>query len=168
MESYVKVAPGHWTSGGLVVINDKRVANRIMFSKTFGYGIRAVTFLASREDTGFVKVHDLSQRLGVSQSMLAKVLHRLQAAGVIETLRGPSGGCRLNPEASSLTLADLAVALDEKTPEQECLLRPGPCLGTEDCVLAQLGLAPLRSTLARISIGDIADRCGPLAVSELH
>lgn len=130
-----------------------------MFSSTFRYGLKAAVFLALEGEGEYVKVRDMSVRLGVPRSVLAKALHTLGSAGVIETLRGPSGGCRWRSDSDRLTIADLAEVLEEGIDSDQCPLGLGLCGSTDGCILPEYSPGHLYRAMDRVSMRELADRC---------
>jgi Rrf2 family protein len=131
-----------------------------MFSKSFQYGLRSAVMLASMPDEGYVKVQELSAQLGVPQSVMAKTLHTMGAAGVVLTMRGPNGGCRWNPEADHVTLADLVRILDGKSLKGRCLLGFHAC-GGGACVLPEFSARELFESMGRTTIRQVAEARNP-------
>ncbi|MBO6575919.1 MAG: Rrf2 family transcriptional regulator [Rhodothermales bacterium] len=136
-----------------------------MFSKTFRYGLQAAILLSRAPEGEFLKVRDLSRSLGVPKSVLAKTLHTLGQAGVIETLRGPKGGCRWNPGSDSLSLADLVRILDSRMQGTECFLGlDHPAQGM--CVLPGFTPARMLWAMDRVTLREVADRHGTVSMAE--
>lgn len=59
------------------------------------FALRLVLYLAAHPER-IVRVQEVSRAYGVSQHHLVKVVQRLVASGVIETVRGRRGGLRLS------------------------------------------------------------------------
>lgn len=77
---------------------------------------------------------DLAEEMNVSQEHLAKVIQRMSRAGILETVRGPKGGCRLTEAAPSMTLLDIFEAVEGPYKPLGCLLRK-PICGGQCCLL---------------------------------
>jgi Rrf2 family protein len=77
---------------------------------------------------------DLAKRMNVSADHLAKVIQRLSRAGVLETSRGPHGGCRLTETALRMSLLEIYEAVEGAYQPLDCLLQKKICAG-ECCLL---------------------------------
>lgn len=75
------------------------------------YAIWAVVELAARPGEQ-VSASDLAAKYGMSQHHLAKVLRTLSVAGIVESMRGPGGGCTFIGNAKRLTMYDLITLLE--------------------------------------------------------
>lgn len=130
-----------------------------MFSKTFQYGLKASVLLALRPEGEYVKVREMSEQLHIPKSVLAKTLQVLGSAGVIDTLRGPSGGCRWNRASDALTLVELARILEGDFQFQGCLLGLADCGPDENCILPEFSPARLQTAMQAVSLRDVAEQC---------
>jgi Rrf2 family protein len=54
-------------------------------------------------------------------------------AGWIESQPGPGGGYRLTVSLADLSLLEVVETVEGPTETGECVLREGPCPGTESC-----------------------------------
>lgn len=75
------------------------------------YAIWAVVELAARPGEQ-VSASELAAKYGMSQHHLAKVLRTLSLAGIVESVRGPGGGCSFIGNAKRLTMHDLIILLE--------------------------------------------------------
>ena len=57
----------------------------------------------------------IAEHAGTNPVVVRRVLGRLRTAGLVESERGHSGGWRLRVDPNEITLADVYIALDEKT-----------------------------------------------------
>jgi Rrf2 family protein len=95
---------------------------------------------------------EIARKYGISPHHLAKVLHTLARAGVVESVRGVGGGYRFAGNARRLTLMDV-VALFENvsTPGRRGAAGAKRALGT---VLAEID-AMAEATLRSITIATM-------------
>lgn len=68
--------------------------------------ILAVLHMASRPNQQ-IPASEIAEIYGVSQHHLAKVLRTLSLAGIVESTRGPGGGCSFIGDARKITLYDI-------------------------------------------------------------
>lgn len=59
-----------------------------------------------------VRLVDISQRQGVSQSYLEQLFRKLRCGGFVASIRGPGGGYRLGRQLALVTVADIIAAVD--------------------------------------------------------
>ncbi len=72
-------------------------------SRRTDYATRAVLALAIA-DGGPLKLDELSEQTEAPRSVLEQVMPTLRTAGIVRSVRGPSGGYRLNRPADEITL----------------------------------------------------------------
>ena len=85
------------------------------FSKSWGYGVRALVRLAATyEDPEYRwQAGELAESAGLPSSFLSKVLHQLSSAGLVDSARGRGGGVRLAAPPSDIRLVDIARATED-------------------------------------------------------
>lgn len=104
-----------------------------MLSQTAEYALRAVLYLADREDAGPASVDELAERLEVPRNYLSKILHRLAREGVLVSARGKGGGFRLAGDPHGLSLLQVVGPFDTMTGERRCLLGRPQCSDRSPC-----------------------------------
>ncbi len=124
--------------------------------QTAEYAVRAVLHIAAHEGSGAVRVSDTAASLRVPQNYLSKTLHQLARAGVLASMRGPTGGFRLAQPAERLTL-DRIISPFASTDEHRCLLGSGVCGETPGCVV-HAQWAPIKARIREFfSATTVAD-----------
>src|SRR6266545_539589 len=93
-----------------------------MLSQTAEYALRAVLYLAARGETGAVGVEAMAGELGIPPSYLSKTCQVLVRHGVLESVRGRSGGFRLALAPERLRLACVVDPFKDETERRHCLL----------------------------------------------
>jgi Rrf2 family protein len=104
-----------------------------VLSHSADYALRAVLYLAQRENAGLIPANEMAEALGVPQRYLGKVLNTLAHAGTLASTRGPRGGFRLTKPADQLTLAEVIAPFDAIGEPLQCLLQHRPCNKDEPC-----------------------------------
>lgn len=135
----------------------------MILSQSAEYAIRSVLFLARKADGRFLDVSEISAATDVPSSYLAKVLGQLVHAGVLQSIRGPSGGYRLRESARELTLESL-VGVFDVVESRRCLLSPRRCGESPDCAVHQLWqpvAIRLREFLTTTTIADLSRSTSP-------
>ena len=78
------------------------------------YACLAMMELASvRATNAPVRVQDMAQVQGLSRQFLVQVLQQLRASGLVESVRGASGGFRLAQHPTKFSLAEIVDAVDD-------------------------------------------------------
>ena len=101
-----------------------------------------------------------SRKHGISLSYLEQILHKLGKAGLIESVRGASGGYLLARKPADLTIGDIVRALEGPIALSHCLEpgEAGDCNQADDCVArmvwAKVG-AKIEEALDGISFDDL-------------
>lgn len=106
-----------------------------MISTTAEYALRATAFLAGNPSV-FIGRREIADATMVPHDYLLKVLNGLDAAGIVESRRGPGGGYRLLHEPGELSVLEVVLAVDEIPRIKKCPL--GIAKHTELCPLHRL------------------------------
>ncbi|HAZ06984.1 MAG TPA: hypothetical protein DCZ01_00355 [Elusimicrobia bacterium] len=126
------------------------------------HALQGLAALAARPDL-CLGAKRVARRLRLPEDALSKCFQRLAAGGIIESRRGPGGGYRLVRAPKSVSLAEVACALESGGSRAgRCVLQDRPCRGEEHCVLhhaASMADARMKEALARLTLADLA--CGP-------
>ncbi len=126
----------------------------LRISEAAKLGLHATALMARSERR--ISVRQLAEQLRVSQSHLAKVMQRLVATGIVDSLRGASGGFRLAKPAEGLTLLEVWEALDGEIPDAQCLLEKPVCAPGR-CALGELVGFLTREVRGRLGSMTLAD-----------
>lgn len=99
------------------------------------YGLRAVLALASRStDNAPVSIKTISELEGISAEFLEQIFFRLRKAGLIASVRGPSGGFFFAKSLDAITLKDIIDASGEGVSIAPCICgKATDCSRKEDC-----------------------------------
>ena len=101
-------------------------------SSTAQDAIRAVLHLAGNAEQRPVRVDEIAAALRCPRNYLSKTLHALTRAGVLRSMRGPTGGFQLAERPERLPLARV-VAPFEPVSERRCLVGRPECGGAHPC-----------------------------------
>ncbi len=82
--------------------------------------IHCAASLAGAPDDATIPGNALAGQFGLSPSYLLKHLNALTAAGILESVPGPSGGYRLARPAERITLLDIVLAVEGPQPAFRC------------------------------------------------
>jgi Rrf2 family protein len=127
-------------------------------SKKAYYGLRAMVYLARTQN--ICSIHTLAKEENLPEEYLEKIAQKLRRAGLIESVKGQSGGYQLALKPSLITANHILKTLDGS-------LVPFPCssgVAGENCsqesrcatsnVWKKLSLA-LEDTLDAITLADL-------------
>ena len=103
--------------------------------KQTDYSLRVLMFLATNRQR-LSTISEISDRFGISQAHLMKVVHHLGKAGFIETARGRNGGIRLIGDGSQISVGAVVRRMESELAPAEChRAEGGTCLITGCCRL---------------------------------
>ncbi|GAB5475794.1 MAG: Rrf2 family transcriptional regulator [Maribacter sp.] len=83
-----------------------------MLSKKTKYGLKALTFLASRKDTKPVQIAEISREENISQKFLESILLSLRKTGFLGSKKGKGGGYYLIKDPSEILMTDVMRILE--------------------------------------------------------
>ena len=92
------------------------------------YALRMLVDIAAYQETGKVKIKDISARQDISIKYLEQIVTILSKADIVKGERGPQGGYVLARPASEITVAEVVMNV-------EGTIAPVPCIknGVVDC-----------------------------------
>jgi len=77
------------------------------------YAMVALADLATVGEDAPVSLAEISRRQDISLAYLEQLFVKLRRGGIVDSVRGPSGGYRLARAAAAITVADVLEAVDE-------------------------------------------------------
>ena len=81
-------------------------------SRSTGYAILAVGYIAQRHGQGIVLSQDIAEAYDIPLEYLLKILQQLVRADILHSKRGPRGGFSLAKSTNKITLLDILEAVD--------------------------------------------------------
>ena len=131
-------------------------------SRKTDYAARAMLALSiSHGET--MTADELAQRTDVPEAFLRQILVQMRDGGFIRSVRGPSGGYRLNHSPEEITLERIVRLFQGPLAPIPCATRsePEPCSMAQGCAM-QMVWADIReptiSILERMTFADLATR----------
>jgi Rrf2 family protein len=76
------------------------------------YALRALIEIGRQEDGQPVSAEEVGRRQNVPHGFLQAILADLRRAGILRSVRGQSGGWRMERDAADVTVADIIRAVD--------------------------------------------------------
>lgn len=100
------------------------------------YGLRALVDLALHGEVEAVSISSIAQRQEISISYLEQLIAKLRKAGLVNSIRGASGGYVLARDASQISVGDVLRALEGDLNPVDCSEITGKteCSGSDYCV----------------------------------
>lgn len=98
------------------------------------YGLRAILQIAENYGGDPVPISVISDTQEISGKYLEQVVGTLRKAGLINSRKGVRGGYTLCRDPKDISLWQIITALDNHTTLVDCVLEPGVCDRSEDCL----------------------------------
>ena len=81
-------------------------------SRSTGYALLAVGYIAKNQGDGVVLSQDVSRKYDIPLEYLLKILQQLVRANVLRSKRGPRGGFSLAKPTNKITMLEVIEAVD--------------------------------------------------------
>ncbi|AZO29242.1 Rrf2 family transcriptional regulator [Mesorhizobium sp. M1B.F.Ca.ET.045.04.1.1] len=127
--------------------------------------IHCASMLAGVDGNSTMSGAAMAEAFGLSPSYLLKHLNQLTAAGILESVSGPSGGYRLARPAERITLLDIVLAVEGREPAFRCgeIRQRGPVRLDASAYVKPCGInaamlkaeRAYRTALAEVKVSDI-------------
>jgi len=130
------------------------LANLMKMSEATTLGLHAMVLATQAE--GAISSPAIAEELHASEAHLAKVLHTLTRAGLLESKRGPNGGYILAKPGSKTTLLDVYEALEGPVRRDGCLFAKPVCNQVE-CILGGLVERVRKEVLEHLAATTLED-----------
>jgi Rrf2 family protein len=131
------------------------VASVFRVSEASSLGLHAAALLA-RSSGDRLRISDIARSLRASAAHLAKVLSRLEKAGLVRGTRGPAGGYALARPARDITLRDVYEAVEGPATVERCVFDVPVCSGG-GCALGGFFRGVNRQVVSRLSRTRLSD-----------
>jgi Rrf2 family protein len=100
----------------------------MLLTKASEYALLSILCISDRKE--LIDVENLSVRLVISRSFLAKILQKLTKAGILKSFKGVKGGFMLAKEIGEITMLDIIKAVEDNPATVfECTGDSGICPG---------------------------------------
>ena len=113
------------------------------FSSTEEYGLRCMLQMAKKGHQGTTTIVELAKKENLTTAHVAKIMGILRKGGMVQSIRGQSGGYQLSKPPQEINVNEVLEALGGKffSKEEYCSDAPGEhkaCIHTMDCSLRSL------------------------------
>ena len=144
----------------------KELAIGMIYSKTCEYAIRALTYLATKEQDTYTMVVEVNGQTGVPGPYIAKVFQNLVRKGILKSQRGPSGGFSFKKRPEDVSLLEIVEAIDDfSLVTNECVMGLNQCEATNACPLHHIwkdAKAKIVDELENSSLVHVTKKVGKL------
>jgi Rrf2 family protein len=126
-------------------------------SRASYYAVTAVVYLARHDDRA-VPSYEIAKAEALPEMFLLKVLYPLVCAGILNSLKGPSGGYRLARPAKGITLLNVIEAVDGPVTAVGVARNDSGALERRLRTVCDQVAANFRRYLARVTVAELAKR----------
>jgi Rrf2 family protein len=131
----------------------------MIFSRQCDYALQAMLYLALRPGGEMTSIRDLASRLNIPYHFLGKTLQDLTRKGLLQSLKGPTGGFSLAIPSTEITLFQIVEAVDGIEFTRSCVLGFRECSSENPCAVHESWTVLREGTVAmlkRRNIGELA------------
>ena len=107
----------------------------MFFSKSFGYAVRGVLYIAVNGDSKKVQLHEMSKQLGIPRHFMGKVMKKIVKNQILDSTKGPHGGFSLNSKSLETPLIRLLEITGDVSRFDACVLGLKKCKANNPCPL---------------------------------
>ncbi len=101
------------------------------------FAVTAMIDVAMHSGKGPVTLAAVSERQRISLSYLEQLFGKLRRYGLVDSVRGPGGGYNLARDATTVSVADIILAVDEPIDATQCGGKEN-CLNDRRCMTHEL------------------------------
>ncbi len=135
------------------------------------YGLRAILELAENYGQGPLRLRIIAERQEISIKYLEQLMAVLKSAGIVRSLRGPSGGYVLAKSPNEIRVSDCFNCLEGPVITSECVDNSSFCNRAADCIARGLWIDvqnTVMELLRSITLQSLIDRTRENRVVDYH
>ncbi|MCG2460042.1 Rrf2 family transcriptional regulator [Flavobacteriaceae bacterium F89] len=140
-----------------------------MISNTCKTAIKAVIYIASREESGEKSaVKDIAKYINASEHTVSKILQNLVRQNIINSIKGPNGGFYITEKQRTQPILTIVDTIDGKDLLHACGLGLSECSSDRPCPIHtdyMKGKELIRELFATKSINEL---CKPVEIGETY
>jgi len=106
----------------------------VQITRETDYAIRCILYVAG-SDNGTAVVGEISKAQQVPRTFAAKIMQKLQRAGLVQSKRGVKGGYSLTRSPSEITLLDVIEAIEGPLSLNICVVDQSSCDRVSHCTI---------------------------------
>lgn len=131
-----------------------------MFSKTCEYAIKIMVFIKTKQSSGrHIGLKQIAEEIDSPAAFTAKILQKLVHSDLLESIRGPHGGFKINSKFGKIYLRDIVESIDGDALLSQCVLGFEECSKDSPCAVHYKFVhirSDLKETLSETTIDEIA------------
>jgi Rrf2 family protein len=104
-------------------------------TKASAYAIRCVQYLSIQKKGAVASCNEIAGAMDIPRDFLSKIAQQLSRSNILDIIKGPKGGYRLQMPPEQLTLLDVIETMMGDIFFNECALRPESCSKSCTCQL---------------------------------
>ena len=106
----------------------------MMVSSRGRYALRVLLDLAQHREDGYVPMHAIAQRQGISKKYMEQIMPALTKGGLVDSVQGKRGGYRLNRPPQEYSVGEILRLTEGDLAPVACLSSGAePCGRASDC-----------------------------------
>jgi Rrf2 family protein len=106
-----------------------------MFSRSSGYAIQALTYMAAQPSGKLVGAREIATSLEIPMPFLWKILRKLSQQKLVRSFKGVHGGYELARPASNIRLSEILLVWNDSSLMGDCVLGLSGCDDQDPCPL---------------------------------
>lgn len=129
------------------------------FTQSVDLALHALWYMARNAPDRPIQTKDIARAMRASESYLARIMHWLARAGILQSIRGKNGGFMFKQPPHSITIADVLTAIDSDAAKYDCPWQERGCELHNGCSLVSLfheAQQQMIQVLQRMTIAEIA------------
>jgi Rrf2 family protein len=139
---------------------------RMIFSKTTSYGIRALAYIASQPER-LCGLQEIAQHETIPPAYLRKILGELRRHRLLRSVKGIHGGYELGRAPQAITLWEVFTVLEPDPYMDQCVLDSRSCTPELACALHDEWQKVRRDLVALLETRTIFDAAAQISKNKL-
>ncbi len=114
------------------------------------YAVRAVLHVAQLTEGERLATSVIAEQENIPLPFLAKIVSQLSVKGILDAMRGASGGVRLARAPEEISLLEVIEAIDGEISLNRCVLNEEACSSTDTCPVHEVWCEAQRDLVRRL------------------
>lgn len=148
-------------ASGMAVTNTRHGGKILMFSRSAGYAVRALTYLAGQPSGKLTGAREIAETLEIPMPFLWKILRNLSRKKLVRSFKGVRGGYELARPAKNISVSEVLAASPDARRTEMCVLGLERCDEANACPLHSSWKevqAQIDDLLEKTSLADMAGK----------